>query len=473
MAFTYSYTANGSYFSTQEGEDHYSGWVANGRACVGVSSNTGGTTTWVTRIKISNFYNGSTKDSISNIGYITIELPLDSNCKPSNCRACISTSELKTTEVKYTNTTITSSSTSKFYSNKECTSECIDSDYTSNGASKTIYCKLPVSHLTSTPVYVYMYRNNDSANGGSLWTESGNTKIYVHEKVSYTITANKGTGISSITMSPSGGVYDEGTNVTLTANVSNGYQFSAWSGDSNSTSSTITFNNLSGNKTVTANATTIPYTVSYDLGGGSVSSANPSSYNITTNTITLNNPTRVGYTFAGWTGSNGDTPQLSVKIEKGSTGNKSYTANWTAKTYTVVYKGNGGYWNNTDTWSTTVTYGTNYSVEPTFYIRNGYKFIGWTTNSDGSDDGLSWTTTDDAGTINYWSGEWVGVAGEWGIDSSDTVTLYARWEPLATIFTKISDTYVAGSPYVKIGDSWKKGTAVYVKVGNEWKLSTR
>ena len=92
------------------------------------------------------------------------------------------------------------------------------------------------------------------------------------------------------------------------------------------------------NHTITAQWTPVTYTISYDLAGGSVSTANPTSYNIETNTFTLNNPTREGYTFTGWTGSNGNTPQTSVTIAKGTIGNKTYTANWQINQYTVTYE---------------------------------------------------------------------------------------------------------------------------------------
>ena len=71
------------------------------------------------------------------------------------------------------------------------------------------------------------------------------------------------------------------------------------------------------------------YDITYDLDGGTVATANPTSYTYTSNAITLNNPARVGYRFDGWTGSNGSTPQTSVSIPKHSHGNRSYTANWT------------------------------------------------------------------------------------------------------------------------------------------------
>ena len=68
------------------------------------------------------------------------------------------------------------------------------------------------------------------------------------------------------------------------------------------------------------------YTITYNLDGGTVS-GNPTTYT-SNDTITLNNPTKEGYTFTGWTGSNGTTPSTTVTIPKGSTGNKTYTANW-------------------------------------------------------------------------------------------------------------------------------------------------
>lgn len=71
------------------------------------------------------------------------------------------------------------------------------------------------------------------------------------------------------------------------------------------------------------------YSITYDLADGSVASANPDSYTYETATITLNNPTRLGYYFDGWTGSNGNTPSTTVTIANHSHENKTYTAHWT------------------------------------------------------------------------------------------------------------------------------------------------
>ena len=70
----------------------------------------------------------------------------------------------------------------------------------------------------------------------------------------------------------------------------------------------------------------INYTIEYYLDGGEAD--NVTSYNVETDTFSLDNPTKDKFTFIGWTGSNGDTPELEVKINKGSIGNKRYVANY-------------------------------------------------------------------------------------------------------------------------------------------------
>ncbi len=76
------------------------------------------------------------------------------------------------------------------------------------------------------------------------------------------------------------------------------------------------------------------YTITYNLDGGTLGGAtNPTSYTADTATFTLNNPTKIGYVFIGWTGSNGTTPSTSVTIYTGSVGNLTFTANWQVESY--------------------------------------------------------------------------------------------------------------------------------------------
>ncbi|MBO4871700.1 MAG: InlB B-repeat-containing protein [Muribaculaceae bacterium] len=70
------------------------------------------------------------------------------------------------------------------------------------------------------------------------------------------------------------------------------------------------------------------YSITYDLDGGTPAGYYPPYYTYDTNTFTLANPVREGYTFLGWTGSNGDTPQTNVTITRGSHGDLYFIANW-------------------------------------------------------------------------------------------------------------------------------------------------
>ena len=100
-----------------------------------------------------------------------------------------------------------------------------------------------------------------------------------------------------------------------------------------------TVTDLAGNNLSTAiskyfniNLDARTFSITYNLDGGSAS--NPNSYTDLGGDITLNRPSRANYEFLGWTGSNGTTPQLDVTIPSGSSGDKSYTANWKYIRYT-------------------------------------------------------------------------------------------------------------------------------------------
>ena len=113
------------------------------------------------------------------------------------------------------------------------------------------------------------------------------------------------------------------------------YTFKGWSGTgltgSANTSVTVAKGSY-GNRSYAANWTPVNYSITYNYNGGSAT--NPATYNIETNTFTLNNPTRSSYTFTGWSGTGlSGSANTSVSITKGSVGNRSYTANWKLATY--------------------------------------------------------------------------------------------------------------------------------------------
>ncbi len=103
---------------------------------------------------------------------------------------------------------------------------------------------------------------------------------------------------------------------------------------------------------------------------------NPDTYTVETPEFTLNTPTREGYTFAGWTGTGLDAATQTVTIAQGSTGHRSYTANWEIITYNITYDyGIDG---------VSASNPATYTVEtPTFTLTNpseptGCFFLGWT-----------------------------------------------------------------------------------------------
>ena len=67
------------------------------------------------------------------------------------------------------------------------------------------------------------------------------------------------------------------------------------------------------------------YKIEMDFDGGSGTIKN-AYYNISD--VKLSTPTKEGYVFLGWTGSNGETPELYVTIDKNTIGDLTYKANW-------------------------------------------------------------------------------------------------------------------------------------------------
>ena len=201
---------------------------------------------------------------------------------------------------------------------------------------------------------------------------SGNVKA-VTVSAPYTVSYNANGGSGAPTAQKK--AQDVTLKLSSTKPTRSYYTFSKWNTAQNGSGTNY---NAGANYTANANATlyaqwtAVNYTISYTLNGGSVS-GNPTSYNVETATITLVNPTKNGYSFKGWTGSNGSTPQTSVQIAKGSNGDKTYTANWTPVNYTISYDYAGGEGLNPETY--TIESNTFTLNAPT---KNGYAFAGWT-----------------------------------------------------------------------------------------------
>ena len=235
------------------------------------------------------------------------------------------------------------------------------------------------------------------------------------------------------------------TSVTLPNATRTGYTFKGWYTQASEGERRGGAGNTykpTANEELYAQWSPISYTISYNLNDSTGKAASHGDYHPTSanydDTVRISNPIRPGYTFSGWTMTNGNTSTAKYgsnisnivtawnpattrvtseffKNLRSTSGTVTLVANWTPQVYTIIYKGNGGIWNNTDTWQNTVSTGSQYTVEPNFYQRTGYTFGGWETESGYT----GWTG---------WSGAWNYADGEYGIDGH-TLTLFAKWIP--------------------------------------------
>ena len=150
-----------------------------------------------------------------------------------------------------------------------------------------------------------------------------------------------------------------------------GYEFDGWNGEV-----TVMGTN---DVNVTGTWNIIEYNITYNLDGGSVTQVNPTTYTVETETFTLNNPTKEGYTFTGWTGTEVDTQSTTVTVNKGSVGDREYTAHYTINKWTVTYKYEGTTPEGAPELPASHEYEYGATVEkaavPTL---SGYVFSGWT-----------------------------------------------------------------------------------------------
>lgn len=176
--------------------------------------------------------------------------------------------------------------TFKVYTDNNCTDEILSQIVELEYGDNTFYIKVTNGDLSATYTAVIRRR----------------------PKYIVTFNANGGSAVESQTV-------EEGFCAIIPSQISTrtGYRFDKWDYDFSSP--------ITQNMTINAEWIAVAYNISYNLCGGTNASQNPATYTIEQN-ITLNNPTRLGYTFTGWSDDG--------TITKGSIGDKTFTANWSA-----------------------------------------------------------------------------------------------------------------------------------------------
>ena len=180
----------------------------------------------------------------------------------------------------------------------------------------------------------------DESTGYALveFTQTGNQYLiglfeYDESTPHYTVTYNANGGYGG----PASQRKIQGIDMTISYNVPtrDEYTFTGWALSSNS--NTVTYrpgDKYKDDKDITLYAVWVEkeYNIEYELNGGTVT-GNPTKY-VKSDTIVLKNPTRVGYNFTGWTGTDLDGVTKYVVIEN-KTGNRKYTANWEICNYII------------------------------------------------------------------------------------------------------------------------------------------
>ena len=161
----------------------------------------------------------------------------------------------------------------------------------------------------------------------------------------------------------------ENNDITLKDASKDGYTFAGWKNAKGEVVTKIA-KGSTGDITLTANWTAITYKITYAGVDGATNPNTAATYTIESNEITLSNASKTGYTFGGWKNASGATI---TKINKGSTGDITLTATWTAITYKITYAGVDGATNP----NTATTYTVNDEITLSNATKAGFNFGGW------------------------------------------------------------------------------------------------
>lgn len=183
--------------------------------------------------------------------------------------------------------------------------------------------------------------------------------------------------------------------VSLHAPSRTGYIFKGWyMGENRVLAITV---GTTGNVVVSAKWEPITYTIDFNTNGG-LPTLSSIDYTIESDSFTLQEITKVGYTFDGWY--NGETKV--TEITTGTYGNMTLVAKWTADLYTISYDLADGVNSPENPTSYTIESGLITLKDPT---RVGYTFVGWY-------NGEQLVTTIDSNTL-----ENISLTAKWTVNS--------------------------------------------------------
>lgn len=172
--------------------------------------------------------------------------------------------------------------------------------------------------------------------------------------------------------------YEFGDEFTFYPATKAGYAFGGWYLEETFSTRVVDLEGRYGDFTLYAKWTQDDYEINYELYGGINHPDNPNSYGID-DEITFLAPTKEGYKFVAWYEDANFSKKI-TDIKKGSSGDITLYAKWTAIRYTVKFDGNGEN-AKVSSKSKSVNFGEKYGELPTA-TREGYEFTGWFTEDN-------------------------------------------------------------------------------------------
>ena len=243
-----------------------------------------------------------------------------------------------------------------------------------------------------------------------FWIVSGDPTVYTHP-----------VNVAGITFDTQGGssVPAQAVAIGDTASVPetptrDGYVFSKWTTDVAGEHEYDFATTVSAPITLYAQWTEAK-TVTFDVQGGSEIAAQQ----VQTGKLAVRpeNPERVGYAFAGWYTS-ADTSGSEYDFTAAVNDDVTLYAKWTPNMYAVTFDSQGG----SAVDAQQVAYG-GYATQPATPTRDGYTFVGW--------------TTDAAGTTPY----------GFGMPVTGGITLYAKWDDAGATYHTVTIHLNDGDDY--------------------------
>lgn len=166
------------------------------------------------------------------------------------------------------------------------------------------------------------------------------------------------------------------------------------------------------------------------------------------NSLIIATTTKTGYHWLNYSGDVSSTDQsYTFTVD-----DKDYNiyANTAPNTYTIKYNSNGGVGT---TSNSTHTYNVASNLTTNAFTRDGYSFLGWSTNASDTTP----TYSNGQSVINLTS------------ENGGVINLYAIWKEENVILrTKKDNVWMKGKGYYKKGKSWVKIKKVYVKKNGQW-----